>query len=207
MRLVSAIYNEWYPFHSWEIFNDFINTSDPNDLKPGDVVVVWGGADISPTLYNKNVSRMCHAGSQLSYRDKIEFALMQRAKELNIPIIGVCRGAQMLCALAGGYLIQHIDGHIGKHPVQTPSGKSLVVNSIHHQMMVPENTDHELLAWSPQKLSKVYWDENNTVDVPLEPEYIYFKDVKGFAIQWHPEMMEESAEATQYIRETFHERI
>ena len=101
-RLVSGYYEDYFPFHASGLFKDFSVTSNPADLTENDVLLIWGGEDISPSLYGKKVSRETHASEEPSRRDRIEWALMQRAKELNIPIIGICRGAQMLCASAGG---------------------------------------------------------------------------------------------------------
>jgi gamma-glutamyl-gamma-aminobutyrate hydrolase PuuD len=135
---------------------------------------------------------------------------MQRASELGLPIIGVCRGAQMLCALAGGILFQHVNHHGGRHVVKTFDDREILVNSLHHQMMCPTGTNHELIAWMPQKLSDVYVDEDRLVpseEVVVEPEFVYFPDIKGFAIQWHPEMMQMDAEANQYVLNFINQKL
>lgn len=199
LRLVSAIWTEFYPFNRFNFFSEGIATSDPDDLQPGDALIVWGGGDIHPSLYNRKHSSHSCAGRNPSQRDIIEWALMKRAKELGIPIIGICRGAQMLCALEGGYLYQHVTGHGGTHEVHTSDGVKFVTNSIHHQMMEPENTKHEMYGWVDHR-SKEYHDEDKILNqVEVEPELIYFPEAKGFAIQWHPEMMADSAAATKYI--------
>ena len=207
IRLVSAIYNEFYPFEAMDGVSDVFATREPADLKAGDVLIVWGGEDISPALYKHKVSIQTGAEDYPSRRDTIEWNLMQRAKELNIPIIGVCRGAQMLCALAGGYLIQHVNNHGGYHDVSTYDNKTLRVNSLHHQMMYPFEVDHEMLAWAATKRSNIYVKEHETVDVPLEPEFVYFPQVKGFAMQWHPEMMEFPNKTTEYVFDKIKERL
>lgn len=203
MRLVSAIYPEFYPFDFMPIFKEKINTSNPDMLKNGDVLLVWGGEDISPSLYNRPVSPLTGAGAVPSYRDEIEWALMQRAKELGIPIIGICRGAQMLCAASGGYLIQDVDNHaIGRaHEVDTHDGKTLVVNSLHHQMMAPWEVDHKLLAWASEPRSKGHYvDGHDTLpSVPNEPEFVFFPETKGYAVQWHPEFLDYPMPSTDYV--------
>jgi putative glutamine amidotransferase len=214
MRLVSAIYNDFYPFEALDLFDDFIATTNPDDLNPGDVLVVWGGDDISPVLYKHGRSSRSHAWHQgMSKRDAIEWALMQKARSMNIPIIGICRGAQMLCALAGGHLVQDVNNHFGSHKMDTPDGTKLRANSIHHQMMVPHGTAHEMLAWTkplseqyvvcPHDKDVVYAKMSNEVD----PEFVYFNDVKGFAVQWHPEMMDVKEKATQYVFDTIERKI
>lgn len=209
MRLVSGYYEDYYPFNLLSCFNSFYSTKNPDTLVTGDVLIIWGGSDIHPSLYNKKKSSMTWAGKQPSERDEVEWALMQRARELGLPIIGVCRGAQMLCALAGGHLIQHVNGHSGTHMVTTYKGTQIQTNSIHHQMMVPTGTDHTVIAEIPKErlLSDVYYDEDQKVDHQQEPEFIYFNAVKGFAIQWHPEMMQPHAEANQFVLKEIGERL
>lgn len=92
MRLVSAIYNDHYPFDKLQVVKDLHNTSNPAELKAGDILVVWGGQDISPSLYNKAKSKRTWADEEPSYRDRVEWSMMKRAVELEIPIIGICRG-------------------------------------------------------------------------------------------------------------------
>lgn len=200
MRLVSAVYGSHYPFHNIEKFNEFVASDDPADLREGDCLLVWGGSDIHPSLYGRSLSRFSGASSSgPSQRDLVEWHLMLRAKELSLPIIGICRGAQMLCALAGGTLLQHVNGHGGDHMVVTRDGKEFQVNSLHHQMMYPTGTEHNIVAWSKHIRSDVHYDVDEPVPVDLEPEFIHFPSVKGFAVQWHPEMMNENSGATQYV--------
>lgn len=203
---VAVIYSAMWgsDVHPFDALGDNIVVANhPDELTEKDsVLIVWGGADINPRLYDHPESRTTHPGD---YRDRVEWPLMQRAAELGIPIIGVCRGAQMLCALAGGFLIQDVRGHHGHHEVITHNGDRLTVNSIHHQMMAGlENVEHELLAWSAQARSagRYVWKDDLEYTPPegfVEPEFVYFPKVKGYAIQWHPEMMSASAPATKFI--------
>jgi putative glutamine amidotransferase len=207
MRLVSGYYDDIYPFNHMNVFTDTGYAFEADELKRGDALIIWGGEDISPTLYNKEVSRFSGSGPQISTRDAVEWSLMKRAVELEIPIIGVCRGAQMLCALAGGHLLQHVDNHGGTHVVETPTGYEFVTNSIHHQMMYPFNVEHEMLASIKTPRSKYHFDVNESVPVPEEPEFVYFPKVKGFAVQWHPEAMDADCPATKYIFDQIEARL
>lgn len=203
-RLAAALMGtgEFFPFNHSGLFTDYKSVKTPDELQENDVLVVWGGADISPSLYNKAVSSRTGAGDQPSYRDKYEWGLMQRAKEMGLPIVGVCRGAQMLCALAGGFLIQDVKNHGGSgHYITTHNDLSLKVNSIHHQMMYPFEVDHKMLATTPEILSPHHLDVDTDIDIPCEPEAVWFPEVKGLAIQWHPEFMEKSAPSTKWVFE------
>lgn len=194
-----------YPFGSMADRVEVVRNSE--ELKDvNSVLVLWGGADIDPSIYGHPKSRTCYTSEN---RDKHEVALAREAIALGIPIIGVCRGAQLLCAVAGGYLIQDTTGHglHGGHDVTTHDGRSFSTNSLHHQMLAGlENVEHELLAWSTKRLSKYYTYKDDRVWVPpidfKEPELVYFPTVKGLACQWHPEGMSDDCEATEYLYET-----
>jgi putative glutamine amidotransferase len=198
--LYSAMYGgDAYPFGG--LAATVKTARKPDDItEPDSILVVWGGADINPALYGHSIGKYTGHGGQ---RDYVEWALMRQALSMGIPIIGVCRGAQMLCALAGGYLYQHVHNHAGYgHSVTTYDGKQFAVNSIHHQMMaIPNTVEHELLGWSTTRRSDEYYLGDDTLAPPpeKEPEFVFFPKVQGYAIQWHPEGMDDESEATQYI--------
>jgi anthranilate/para-aminobenzoate synthase component II len=156
-----------------------------------DGLVIWGGADISPSLYNDAVADMCGADWELSNRDYEEASACRAAIERDIPIIGVCRGAQLACAIAGGRLIQHVDNHGRTHGMTTDTGELIQTSSVHHQMMYPFDVEHKLLAWSSEKRSLRYIIGNNQTDPMMvdkpEPEIVWFPKIKALAIQGHPE--------------------
>ena len=213
MNKVDVIYSacyggDAYPFG--DMGNEVIAVRNPTTemTNPNAILVVWGGADINPKLYNHAQSRTT---SPSTTRDTVEWGCIQRAIELGIPMIGVCRGAQMMCAAAGGFLIQDVSGHHGQHTVTTYGGAILNVNSIHHQMLAGlEKVDHELLAWSTVKRSRSYiWKDDQPYTPPVgfkEPELVYFPRIKAMAVQWHPEMMSESSPATTFIMEQWNAR-
>lgn len=208
--LYSAMYrDDGYPFDT--LTKECVTVTTPDQI-PEDktaALIVWGGADISPSLYGHDESRHTWTGGK---RDFMEWALMKRAVEVGIPIIGVCRGAQMACAMAGGFLLQHVENHAGgSHDVETSDNTIFKTNSIHHQMMVAtEGVDHELLAWSRAQRSEQYiYKKDEVFTIPAgwkEPEFYYFPKIKGFAIQWHPEAMDVASAATQFVLEKINER-
>lgn len=184
-----------------------VNLEDEIDDKG--ILIIWGGADIHPSLYDRP-NYASHVGEIIGHRDRIEVGLMARAIELGLPIIGVCRGAQLACAAAGGILIQDVSGHAGQpHYIETKDGKKLMTSSLHHQMMYPWSVSHELLAWSSPSRSKRYVgiteEEGEKIpklnDLPIEPEIVWFPGIKCLAIQGHPEFLHKDHEFNVYVKE------
>lgn len=198
--LYSALFRE--DGHPFNVLAEKTRTVTlPEQLTETDsALVVWGGADIHPSYYGHPQHPTTHAGGM---RDKLEWSLMNEAVDRGIPIIGVCRGAQMLCALAGGWLIQDCQDHAGRgHFIRTYDESFLHANSLHHQMMAGlENVEHELVAWAEGQRGAPYGYKDGQVYENKdfkEPEFVFFPKVRGYAIQWHPEMMPSSAPATKY---------
>jgi GMP synthase-like glutamine amidotransferase len=130
----------------------------------------------------------------------------------NIPMIGVCRGAQMMCAFAGGFLIQDTNKHNrGDHLMLTTEGEIINTTSAHHQMMYPYNVDHELLAWSHK--TRGDWHDGASKRGPdllqgkEEPEVVYFPDIRGLAIQGHPEWATEHGRYAKYVNDLVRTRL
>lgn len=210
-KLFMALWGGGHPFNALP-FDEEVVVRNPEELDSDGLLVIWGGADISPSIYNKPVSKRTWAGEELSTRDKQEVALAKRAIELKIPIMGVCRGAQLLCALAGGHLIQHVNRHGGTHRVVTNDGKEFVTNSIHHQMMYPFDVEHVIKAYMPKQLSDVHIDVDSegkdiNVQMPCEPEYVYFPQIRGHAVQWHPEGLSSDSDANKYVLDQLRKEI
>lgn len=162
------------------------------DISGVDAVVFWGGTDIHPSLYKQTAHFTNQAGNSPSARDVFEWKAMLYCRQHGIPMIGVCRGAQMLCAMAGGWLIQDCDKHnCGTHEIKTKEGDILHTTSAHHQMMYPFDVPHEMLAWSPSPRSTKYFgssrDALTCMKDKVEPEVVYFPEIRGLAIQGHPE--------------------
>lgn len=200
-RIASALWADPGPFYLLNGVADIKAVYTPEELQPNDILIIHGGGDISPSLYNKKASKKNGATEQLSRRDSQEWALLQAALAKKIPIIGICRGGQMLCAAMGGFLYQHIEGHARNgHEVVTDDHQVFRTNSLHHQMMVPnKNSNYVLKAKMKHATCFGAWDEDTVVSPEVETEYLYYPDVKGHAIQWHPEMMDDNATANKYL--------
>lgn len=210
--LLSALDNYGgYPFNDvFDVVFPVYGTDEMDaarELSDKVALVIWGGADISPSIYGQVAGRWTSAGDKPSNRDSMEVKLAEHAMKLGIPIIGICRGAQLMCALSGGSLVQHVAGHGGGwHEITTNDGRTFNCPTLHHQMMYPwprngrdSLSEWESIAWMTQPKGKEYWMEPQedgpdkavvlTALPGPEPEIIYIPKTKALCIQSHPEFI------------------
>ncbi len=163
------------------------------ELKPDvkiDLVLFTGGEDINPEIYNEKVGKFTHINTN---RDNVEEEVYETFYG-NVLFLGICRGAQILTALSGGRLIQHVTGHGQDHTISMNGGGRYVMTSSHHQMLYPfdlRKEDYEILAHSEFFRSNTYLNgDNKEIEIPLdflEPEIVYYKNTNALCIQGHPE--------------------
>jgi GMP synthase-like glutamine amidotransferase len=198
--------NDIYPFH--QIFKREVRL-DYASIKSCDAILLWGGTDINPKYYNE-AAHVTNGYIPDSVRDHSEWYWMQEAVRHGIPIIGVCRGAQFLCAFAGGSLVQDVQGHnMGSHEltvIEDGLEKVYQTSSAHHQMMYlqdMEKDSYELLGWS-KKRSNTYCGKGAP---PVDPEVVFFPKIKGLAIQGHPEWQRIDDPFTQWCLNTIEDLV
>lgn len=183
---------ELEPFDQVYARSLLVNTTSIAKGAKIDALVIWGGEDISPSLYGDSLSSANWADDKPSERDWLEKSSMEECISRGIPIIGVCRGAQLACAVAGGRLIQHVNNHGRSHDIKTFDDKVIQTSSVHHQMMYPYDVDHKLIAWAEKPRSRGCYIIGNDTSDPLmedkpEAEIVWFPKIKALAIQGHPE--------------------
>lgn len=207
---VSARYGyackEFLPrMHSMTCFHEHLLTEQ---VEQSDLVVFGGGADIGTSIYgHKAMYPYPGANLGLSERDRFEIAVFEEARRQEKPILGICRGSQLVCALSGGALVQDIDNHCATHPIQTWDEQvGLSITSTHHQQMylmnlIP-NEDYELLAWTDCLSSKYTRDEALAPLAPdCDPEVVFFRNTQAFAIQGHPEYLQQKDPVVKWLQE------
>lgn len=202
---VSNIFDEW---------DNPVNIIHPQGLsafvdcmQEADLVMFGGGEDIHPAMYGHDVhgSHVFVNGS-LSMRDRLEREIFRRCVEKGIPILGICRGAQLACVCSGGKMIQDVRGHAGAdHKMKTPEGITIPMNSFHHQMMFPDQVIHEMLGWTTNVTNGgANFDYHKMPPIEKswflkEPEILYFPKTNSLAVQAHPEWMDINSKGVQYV--------
>lgn len=165
-------------------------TTDPSALADYAVEMdgffFTGGVDVDPVLYHEEISA---DNVEIDHdRDAFELGLFEKIAPMQKPILGVCRGIQLLNVARGGTLYQDIPGHHQSEPgkvltqhVHVSTGsklKSIVgvsdmtVNSFHHQAVK---------AVAPGLIASAMADDG-TVEAIEDVTYPFF-----VGVQWHPE--------------------
>jgi putative glutamine amidotransferase len=154
-----------------------------------DGVVLAGGADLNPALYGQRPDP--HVVTWYDDRDASELWVLAATDARELPILGVCRGMQLMAAAAGGSLVQHLPdvvGH-GEHG-GTPSGYGEVriemeegrrIASLLHRDFVAPCHHHQAVATHPGYVPAGH--DGDGVLQAMEAEGDRF----AVAVQWHPE--------------------
>lgn len=148
-------------------------------------LVLWGGVDIDTRLYGERRSNWTQSPDL--QRDAKEISFIKSAMLTHTPVIGVCRGAQLLCVMNGGKLYQHSKPTMQDHGIKTTDGYYFDnVAASHHQIMRPEGR-YEILAVNPHPVD--VWDSEHEYWIVKEntPEVVWYPDWQHLCIQPHPE--------------------
>lgn len=164
------------------------------DLAEADLVQFTGGEDVTPELYGERPHpRTFHNPN----RDKQEKRIYDQAREMGIPMAGICRGGQFLNVMNGGKMYQDVDNHAlgGTHKAHVNGFIGDVdVTSTHHQMMRPNiHTDHIVLMSAKLSTRKEYMGGipigviKQKVKHDDDVESVYYPETHSLCFQPHPE--------------------
>jgi putative glutamine amidotransferase len=169
-----------------------LRPGDPIELDALDGLLFAGGVDVHPRHYDQAPDPTIEVDEE---RDAFELPLARQAIESGLPVLGICRGMQLLNVVAGGSLIQHLEGHqlgpdsdqSGQHVVTVAPDSELArivgatelpVNSRHHQALGS--------AELAPGLTPTAWSPDGVVEAFERPG-----DGWLLAVQWHPERVDE----------------
>ncbi|MGW2620831.1 gamma-glutamyl-gamma-aminobutyrate hydrolase family protein [Streptomyces sp. NPDC001500] len=154
-----------------------------------DAVVIAGGPDVDPGRYG--AERDPRTGPPAPERDAWELALIEAALAAGLPLLGVCRGMQLLNVALGGTLTQHLDGHlgavgvVGRHPVEPVAG-TLYAGVVPERTSVP--TYHHQAV---DRLGRGLVASAHAADGTVEAVELPSSAGWALGVQWHPEMGED----------------
>ena len=158
-----------------------------------DGLIISGGPDISPEIYGQENGKFTI--ETYPEQDASEIALIKSAIKNDLPLLCICRGFQLLCAIHDGSLHQHLpqtdgyeehggwDGNVTEHGVNIIEGSRLeeimgdkiTVNSTHHQGVK-----------DPGSLRVTAFSSHDGLIEAVEIEKLSF----CIGVQWHPERIE-----------------
>jgi putative glutamine amidotransferase len=157
-------------------------------IQPGGIVLS-GGNDIAPEAYGGDPELSSNVSPQ---RDSTEMGLLRYAIDAQKPVLGICRGLQLINVFFSGHLVQDLGAFSGstvdhvatRHditlnehfPIEQYRGQRITINSYHNQGIVDS-------CLSGQLLPMAYSDDNVV-------EALRHKSLNIFSINWHPEREE-----------------
>jgi putative glutamine amidotransferase len=157
-----------------------------------DALVLGGGADIDPE--EQGIEAHPETIGTNPDRDRFEIALARGALERGIPLLGVCRGMQILNVACGGTLDQHLPDRLGhenhrlipgswaEHDVRIEPG-SLAARAAGAELLTVKSHHHQGVDAVPESLSPTAWatdDESVEAIESVDGEFV-------LGVLWHPE--------------------
>ena len=167
-----------------------------------DGLVLSGGGDLDPALYN--AERDAETGPANPARDSAELALCRQALASGLPVLGICRGLQIINVALGGTLHQHLpdlvgnDSHspelagYGSHKVSVAAGSQLAAILGRSEAAVPTH-HHQAIDRLGAGLVATAWTDDGVIEAaefgPAYPGGETAGRPQPFmvAVQWHPE--------------------
>lgn len=156
-----------------------------------DGLIITGGADVNPARYGQ--TKGPHTQEPEDLRDSLEDTLLGAARAMEMPILGICRGAQMLNVHLGGTLHQHLPDVVGHDRYRVgdgvfhPEPMTIVEGSLLHRILGEGEVQghvyhHQAIDHVAPGLRVSARGFDGTIQA-IEMENYPF----GLAVQWHPE--------------------
>lgn len=182
-------------------------------LKTHHALLITGGEDVYPDWYGR-IRDTARCGEFDRYRDTLEIKLIRKALEMGMPILGICRGHQILNVALGGTLFIDIPYDIGRQVIHRCDEDPLQCQHevfVFHQTLLQEVTDqtqgtvttnhHQAIRGIAPGLRMTSVSEDGVIEAVEWEDYQNKPFLLG--VQWHPERMEDKPELSRPIANRF----
>lgn len=132
-----------------------------------DLICMEGGADVDPALYGEKLHPKTYIKQT---KDIVSLGILNVALLMNIPVVGICRGHQIMCVQQGGKMKQHIEGHCRAHML-TVEGQEYEVSSAHHQEAIPALSEEYIIRADDGTCEVVLYPDKKWLGFQPHPEY------------------------------------
>lgn len=160
-----------------------------------DGILFSGGPDLDPAYYGEEVLAPC--GAIDTERDAAEAAYFAAAQQLRLPVLGICRGHQVINVLLGGDLYQDIDTQLPRTPALQHSCRGPFETLLHTVRPTPGSLLAQLVGEAPVRVTSTHHQAARRVACGLRacgfaPDGIV-EALEGtgedflLCVQWHPE--------------------
>jgi putative glutamine amidotransferase len=159
-----------------------------------DGLILAGGADIDPGAYS--AARHAETTGTVPERDTFEIALARRALERDLPLLGICRGMQLMNVARGGTLLQHLPESHGHHEHRRNPGSfdgadhdvrlqegSLAARAAGEMTHATKSHHHQAVDRLGDGLEVTGWSTLDELPEAIEVPGNRF----ALGVQWHPE--------------------
>jgi len=143
-------------------------------------LVLTGGGDVDPALYGAEPHALTN--HVFRERDELERELIEEAERKDLPILGICRGLQMLNVARGGTLHQHVEGHKEVEHMVRPGPESRMAVFVGTEDYAFNSRHHQAVDRLGAGLMVTARAEDRIIESLEDPERRFV-----VAVQWHPE--------------------
>ena len=209
----SENYEKWMENDNTIILDAYTIKNTDSILALTDGIILTGGEDINPLQYNDTIN-LAVCGTINHQRDTLERKLFDFAFENKIPLIGVCRGMQMMNVASGGTLYGDIPTEIGTTVIHRNNGEvnHKIVLTDTCSLIFPNGTDTIMVnSWHHQGL-KIMPNHLRVIARAFDglPEAVVMdKSVHPFmiAVQFHPERLDKENVVHKTMKSSFYNEI
>ena len=209
----SEKYVEWMKNENIIILDAYTIKNTDSILQLADGIILTGGEDINPLQYNDTIN-LSVCGPINYKRDTLERKLFDFAFENKIPLIGVCRGMQMMNVASGGTLYGDLPTEIGTKVIHRNNGEvnHEIVLCDSSTLIFPIDTDTIMVnSWHHQGLKKIpeYLRVIARSFDGIPEAVVMDKNIHPFmiAVQFHPERLEKNNPIHLRMRSSFFKEI